>query len=323
MSSKKQTGAADGAALEQPMKTMHLPALSEFVRIAVLATVLLTAGMTDIFAQQTKIRLWPNDAPNAVGSEPADIPDLTYFPAPEQSATGASIIICPGGGYARLSDVKEGSDVAKWLNSIGISAFVLKYRLGMRYHQPNQLLDAARAMRLVRSRSAEWKIDPKRIGILGFSAGGHLASTLGTHFDSGKSDDPDTVERVGSRPDLLILLYPVITMGEFTHQGSRTNLLGKDPDPKLVESYSNELRVTKETPPTFLVHTYTDTGVPVENSLLFASALRKNGVPFELHLYERGPHGFGLAPNDPVLASWADRCADWLFVRGFAAARKK
>lgn len=305
------------------MNRYGIPAIFGFTRFTIAAAIIINLGMLTTSGQQPNFPLWEKGAPNAIGSDPADIPDLTYFPAPEQVATGAAVVVCPGGGYARLSDVKEGSEVAKWLNSIGISAFVLKYRLGMRYHQPNQLLDAARAMRLVRSRAAEWKIDPKKIGMLGFSAGGHLASTLGTRFDAGKPDDSDAVERVGSRPDLLILLYPVITMGEYTHQGSRTNLLGMNPDPKLVEKYSNELQVTKETPPTFLVHTFTDAGVPVENSLLFANALRKNGVPFELHLYERGPHGFGLAPNDPVLASWADRCADWLASRGFATPRGK
>ena len=267
---------------------------------------------------QTPIVLWENGAPNAVGKEPQDIPTITPFLAPKETATGAAIVVCPGGGYSRLSDVKEGSDVAKWLNSLGISAFVLKYRLGMRYHEPNPLLDAARALRTVRSRAKEWNLDEKRIGILGFSAGGHLASTLGTHFDSGKTDATDPIERAGSRPDLMVLIYPVITMGEFTHQGSKKNLLGEKPTGDLIKLYSNEQQVTKETPPTFLVHTMTDTAVPVENSLMFLSAVRKVGVPFEFHLYEQGPHGFGLAPTNPILASWADRCADWLALHGFA-----
>jgi acetyl esterase/lipase len=269
-------------------------------------------------AQTAPIVLWENGAPNALGKEPQDIPTITPYPAPKETATGAAIVICPGGGYSHLSDIKEGSDVAKWLNSLGISAFVLKYRLGMRYHQPNQLLDAARALRTVRSRAKEWNLDEKRIGILGFSAGGHLASTLGTHFDLGKSDSKDPIERVSSRPDLMVLIYPVITMGEFTHKGSKTNLLGENPSEDLIKLYSNELQVTKETPPTFLVHTMTDTAVPVENSLMFLSALRKVGVPFEFHLYEQGPHGFGLAPTNPILATWADRCADWLGVHKFA-----
>jgi len=266
---------------------------------------------------QTPIVLWENGAPNAVGKEAQDIPTLTPFLAPKETATGAAIVVCPGGGYSHLSDIKEGSDVAKWLNSLGISAFVLKYRLGMRYHQPNPLLDAARALRTVRARAKEWNLDEKRIGILGFSAGGHLASTLGTHFDAGKTDAADPIERVSSRPDLMVLIYPVITMGEFTHQGSKKNLLDENPSADLIKLYSNELQVTKETPPTFLAHTMTDATVPVENSLMFLAALRKAGVPFEFHLYEQGPHGFGLAPTNPILATWADRCKDWLGIHGF------
>ena len=266
------------------------------------------------------MELWPKGAPNALGKEPQDIPTITPFIVKEETPT-AAIVICPGGGYAHLSDIKEGSDVAKWLNSLGISAFVLKYRLGMRYHQPNQLLDAARALRTVRANAKQWNVDPKRIGILGFSAGGHLASTLGTHFDAGQLNAQDEIDRVSSRPDLMILVYPVITMGDLTHKGSRTNLLGDDGTPELIKLYSNELHVTAETPPTFLVHSVADPAVPVENSLMFADALRKAKVPFEIHLYERGPHGFGMAPNDPILSTWTKRCADWLGVHGFTTAK--
>lgn len=272
---------------------------------------------------QTPMPLWENGAPNAAGKEPVDTPTITPFPAPKETSTGSAIIVFPGGGYSHLSDVKEGSDVAKWLNSLGVSAFVVKYRLGMRYHQPNQLLDAARAMRIVRSRAKEWNIDANRIGILGFSAGGHLASSLGTHFDAGAADAKDEIDRVSSRPDLMILIYPVITMGELTHGGSKLNLLGPNPTTELVKLYSNELQVTKDTPPTFLVHSAADPAVPVENSLMFADALRKNKVPLEMHIYEQGPHGFGLAPTNPVLASWTDRCADWLGVRGFTKAKAR
>lgn len=281
--------------------------------LLIIIAIAITAGNT----RGQAIPLWPDGAPNAVGKDPLDVPTITPFPAPKETATGAAIVIFPGGGYARLSDVKEGSDVAKWLNTLGISAFVVKYRLGMRYHQPNPLLDAARAVRTVRARANEWNIDTNRIGILGFSAGGHLASTLGTHFDAGKPDDKDEIERVSSRPNVMVLLYPVITMGEFTHTGSKKNLLGENPTPDLIKQYSNEFNITKDTPPTFLVHTMTDAGVPVENSMMFSAALRKAGVPFELHLYERGPHGFGLASNDPVLSSWPGRCADWLSLHGF------
>ena len=274
-------------------------------------------AVTSSIAAQTPMPLWPDGAPNAIGKDALDIPTITPYLAPKETATGAAVVVLPGGGYTKLSDVKEGSDIAKWLNTLGISAFVVKYRLGPRYNQPNQLLDAARAMRTVRSKAKEWGVDANRIAILGFSAGGHLASTLGTHFDAGKPDAKDEIDHVSSRPDAMILLYPVITMGEFTHAGSKKYLLGENPTPELVKLYSNELQVTKNTPPTFIFHTMTDATVPVENAMLFASALRKNGVPFEFHLYEQGPHGVGLAPTNPYLASWAARCADWLALRGF------
>ena len=278
--------------------------------------VIASLSVSPIQAQEP-MRLWEKDAPGAVGNEPLDVPTLTPFLAPPDKASGAAIVVCPGGGYSKLADVKEGAEVAKWLNSLGVSVFVLKYRLGMRYHQPAPLQDVSRALRTVRSRAKEWKVDENRIGVMGFSAGGHLASTLGTHFDAGKTDSPDPIERVSSRPDLMMLIYPVITMGEFTHPGSKKNLLAENPTDELIKLYSNELQVTKDTPPTFMIHTMTDTVVPVENSLMFISALRKAQVPLEFHLYEKGPHGFGLAPTNPVLASWKDRCADWLKLHGF------
>ena len=268
--------------------------------------------------------LWPQGAPGALGKEPADVPTLTPFPAPKEKATGAAVIVCPGGGYGRLAD-HEGPPVAEWLNTVGVTAFVLKYRLGPRYQHPSMLQDAARAIRTVRARAAEWGLDPARVGILGFSAGGHLASTAGTHFDAGRADAADPVERVSSRPSVMILIYPVITMREKTHAGSKRNLLGENPTPEQVALLSNEEQVTKETPPAFVVHTVNDAGVPVENSLMFVSALRKAGVPFELHLYERGPHGFGLGtargdrPADPVLSTWPAHAAAWLRLHGFAA----
>jgi acetyl esterase/lipase len=261
------------------------------------------------------IKLWPNGAPGALGSDPDDIPTLTPF-LPSEKSTGAAVIVCPGGGYTHLAD-HEGRPVAEWLNSIGITAFVLKYRIGPKYHHPAPLQDAARAIRLVRARAAEWNIDPKRIGILGFSAGGHVASTIGTHFDAGNPSADDPIERVSSRPDLLVLIYPVITMGEFTHAGSKKQLLGENPSADMVKLLSNEEQITKQTPPTFLVHTANDSAVPVENSLHFAEQLRKLGIPFELHIYERGPHGFGLGGSDPILSTWPARCADWLRVQGF------
>lgn len=291
--------------------------MKQFLVIAVL----IFSAFAGFVKGQTPIGLWEKGAPNALGKEPLDIPTITPYLAPKETATGAAVVVFPGGGYSHLSEIKEGSDVAKWLNTMGISAFVLKYRLGMRYHQPNPLLDAARSVRMVRSRAKEWGVDPHRVGILGFSAGGHLASTLGTHFDAGHADAKDEVDRASSRPDLMILVYPVITMGEFTHNGSKLNLLGENPPAELIKLYSNELQVTKDTPPTFLAHSVADPGVPVENSLMFADALRKALVPFEMHLYEQGPHGFGLAPTNPVLASWTDRCADWLGIHGFTRSK--
>src|SRR5258706_10531573 len=238
--------------------------------------------------------LWPDGAPGALGKEDKDIPTLTPFWPDPAKATGAAMVICPGGGYGGLAP-HEGQDYARFLNEHGVAGFVLKYRLGSGgYRHPAMLHDAARAVRLVRSKAGEWKLDPKRIGIMGSSAGGHLTSTLLTHFDAGKPEAEDPIERQSSRPDLGILCYPVITMGQFTHQGSKNNLLGKDPSPELIQDLSNELRVTKDTPPCFLWHTCEDTAVPVENSLQFANALRKAGVPFDLHVYQKGAHGIGL-----------------------------
>jgi acetyl esterase/lipase len=297
---------------------------SSFMRKPLTFMFLLLSVFPSAYSQMAKtesgaaIVLWPGGAPGALGHQPPDTPTLTPYIAPKTSSTGAAIIVCPGGGYQHLAD-HEGRPVAEWLNTLGITAFVLKYRLGPEYHHPTQLQDAARAMRTVRSRAAEWGLNPNRIGILGFSAGGHLASTIGTHFDSGKPDSTDPVERASSRPDLMVLIYPVITMRDFTHGGSKKMLLGTDPSAELVALLSNEEQVTKETPPTFLVHTMNDAAVPVENSMNFAKALRKAGVPFEFHLYERGPHGFGLGQKDPILATWPGRCADWLSLHGFAS----
>ncbi len=264
--------------------------------------------------------LWPEGAPGALGKEEKDVPTLTaYLPAPAKAA-GAAMVICPGGGYANLA-VHEGRDYALFFNEQGIAGFVLKYRLASGgYHHPAMLQDAARAVRTVRARSAEWRIDPKRIGIVGSSAGGHLASTLLTHFDAGKPDATDRVERESSRPDLGILCYPVITLGQFAHQGSKRNLLGDNPSPELVQYLSNELQVTKDTPPCFVWHTYEDSGVRVENSLMFAEALRKAGVPFDLHIYQKGPHGLGLGTRDwnpAARHAWTRDCIFWLKAQGF------
>jgi acetyl esterase/lipase len=266
------------------------------------------------------IPLWPDGAPGALGKEDKDIPTITpYLPAPEK-ATGAAMIICPGGGYGGLAPY-EGKDYALWLNEQGVAGFVLKYRLGPAgYHHPAMLQDAARAVRLVRAKAGEWKLDPKRVGIMGSSAGGHLASTLVTHFDAGQPDAADPIDRQSSRPDLGILCYPVISMGPSTHQGSRNNLLGRDPSPELIKLLSNELQVTPQTPPCFIWHTYEDTAVKVENSLDFAAALRKAGVPFDLHIYQKGAHGLALGSKqyDPSKwHPWTKDCSYWLNEQGF------
>lgn len=261
--------------------------------------------------------LWPGGAPGAVGEEPADKPSLTPYLPPKDKRCGAAVVICPGGGYRGLAVDHEGKQVAEWLNSLGVAGFVLRYRLCPRYRHPIPLRDAQRAIRTVRARAKEWGIDSDCIGIMGFSAGGHLASTAGTRFDAGDPTATDPVERAGCRPDFLILGYPVITFTEsFRHEGSMRSLLGEAPDPKLLESLSNEKQVTPKTPPTFLFHTDADTGVPPENSVVFYLALRRAGVPAEMHIYERGLHGVGLAPKDPVLSTWPQRCADWLRIRG-------
>jgi acetyl esterase/lipase len=269
------------------------------------------------------ILLWPNGAPGALGKTDKDIPSLKpYFCDPDK-ATGAAMVVCPGGGYGGLAD-HEGKDYALWLNDQGITAFVLKYRLGSAgYRHPIELGDAARALRLVRASAATWHIDTKRIGIMGSSAGGHLASTLLTHFDAGDANAADPIDRESSRPDLGILCYPVITMGDNTHHGSRDNLLGKNPSPELIQLLSNELHVTKDTPPCFLFHSAEDAAVPVENSLMFAEALRRAGVPFDLHIYEKGKHGSGLGfiPYDKFvrgkLHPWTRDCEFWLKQQGF------
>jgi acetyl esterase/lipase len=284
-----------------------------------LALILAGSGTTRGEEPQT-LPLWLDKAPGALGNDPnRDVPTITvYRPSPE-SATGAAVVICPGGGYGGLAMDHEGKQVAEWLNKLGVTAAILKYRLGSHgYRHPVMLQDAGRAIRTVRARASEWGLDPNRIAILGFSAGGHLASTAGTHFDSGKADAEDPIDRVSSRPDRMILLYPVITLNPpYAHVGSRRNLLGENPDQALVDSLSNETQVSPNTPPTFLVHTNADTGVVPENSLLFALALRKAKVPLELHIFEKGRHGLGLGGGDAAFAAWPGLCATWLKGQGF------
>ena len=266
------------------------------------------------------IVLWPDGAPGAVGKEPGDIPTLTpYFP-PAEKANGAAIIVCPGGGYSHLAD-HEGRPVAEWLNTLGITALCAEIPAGpslssSRAFAGRGARDSHRAGACngMASRSrAHWH---SRI----LSRRPPATATIGTHFDAGKADAPDPIDRLSSRPDLMVLIYPVITMKEFTHAGSKKMLLGENPTPELITLLSNDEQVTKETPPAFLVHTADDPGVPVENSLRFAAALRKARVPVEIHIYEHGPHGFGLGTKDPILATWPQRCAEWLRLHGFIKA---
>ncbi|MBA3974851.1 MAG: alpha/beta hydrolase [Candidatus Solibacter sp.] len=248
--------------------------------------------------------LWPEGAPGAVGTEDLDKPALTTWLAAKPN--GAAVLVCPGGGYGALAMDHEGKQIAEWYNALGVSAFILKYRLGPRYRHPAPLDDARRAMRMIRERAPKLGIDAARVGVMGFSAGGHLASTLSTHYQQGE------------RPDFAVLCYPVISFTtRYAHSGSMRNLLGAPPDPALVWDLSNELKVTAETPPTFLFHTNADAGVPPENSILYYMALRRVGVPAEMHIYQEGRHGVGLAQKDPVLSTWPDRLKDWLKVRGF------
>ncbi len=270
--------------------------------------------MTDV------LPLWPDGGvPGAMGIDPAtDIPTITVHSPSTAPNSGAAIVICPGGGYGGLAP-HEAEPVAEWLNALGVTGIILRYRLGPRYRHPAMHDDAARAIRTVRARGHEWGVDPTRIGVLGFSAGGHLASTISNHFDAGEPTAIDPIERVSSRPDLSILIYPVITLtGNAAHAGSRSNLLGENPDPALVERLSNHLQITAQTPPTFLVHSTDDAGVPVENSLRYALALEAADVPFAMQIYDRGGHGFGMGrEGDPTTSAWPAQCALWLHARGF------
>lgn len=272
--------------------------------------------------EPTPVPLWKDAVPGSASTEKNNVPTLTaYLPAPDK-ATGAAVVVCPGGGYSGRATGHEGKEIAAWLNARGVAAFILKYRTVNESKvkaplQPGPMLDVQRAIRTVRSQSADLKLDPKRIGVWGFSAGGHLASTAATHFDAGKPDASDPIERQSSRPDFAILAYAVITMGAGTHGGSKNNLLGTNPDPKLVEFYSNEKQVTSKTPPTFLFHTAEDKAVPIENSRLFKAACEKHKVPVELVEYEKGQHGVGLGLRSGLpLADWSNKLEAWMKDRG-------
>jgi acetyl esterase/lipase len=290
-----------------------------------LCLVVLLFGVGSAVAADTAaetIRLWPADAPGSLGAADHDIPVMAWWPATGAKQPTAAMVVCPGGGYGGLAD-HEGSDYARWLNSQGIAAFVLRYRLGSKgYRHPIMLGDVSRAMRLVRAEHARLGIDPTRVGVIGSSAGGHLAITLLTHGDDGDPAATDAIDRQPSRPTLGILCYPVVSMlSATTHAGSRRNLLGDNPSDELARELSGELAVTEKTPPVFLWHTVEDKGVKMAGVLDLAAALDRNGRPFELHVYEKGPHGIGLGtrPYDPAkLHPWTVECRRWLAERGFA-----
>ncbi len=299
-----------GAAFAEETITPVEPALDPLVESAPLAVE--EAVDTPPPAGEA-VPLWVEGAPAATDRGEKHTPTLTAYWPEAGAATGASVVVCPGGGYGGLAMDHEGTQIAAWLNAHGLAAFILRYRHAPEYKHPVPLMDARRAVRTVRAHAAAWGLDEKRIGMIGFSAGGHLTATAGTQFEPGHLDAPDPIEHVSSRPDFLILCYPVITMSEtYTHAGSRKNLLGEKPDEVLVEALSAEKRVTSETPPTFLLHTTEDAAVPVQNSLLFYAALVKQGVPAELHVFEKGQHGLGLAQEDPAMRTWPAQCITWL-----------
>ncbi len=256
------------------------------------------------------IMLWPQGAPFATGIATHDCPSIDTFLLQSDKPT-AMMIICPGGGYEMRASSYEGTDIALWMNRIGISAIVLNYRVKP-YKHPCSLLDAQRAIRYVRSHAAKWNIDPSRIGILGFSAGGHLASMAGTIFDAGDASSPDPIETFSCRPDAMVLCYPVISFIEYCEYGSMMSLIGKTEAGNLQQTLSTETRVTADSPPAFIWHTADDKIVHNANSLLFASALSRCGVPFELHIYQNGPHGMGLAEHTGSVGLWTRSCELWL-----------
>jgi len=277
-------------------------------------------------AEPTKVKLWPDGAPGAKGNEDKDQPFINVWSAAKDKANGAAFVVCPGGGYGGLAADHEGVQVAKWFNGLGVSAFVLHYRLGSQgYHFPTQLIDVQRAIRHVRANAQQYGIDPNRIGIIGFSAGGHLTSMAATMFDEKpQGATNDAADQVSARPDVAAPTYPVISMIEdFGHKGSRKNLLGPNDSDVLAKHVSTETRVTANTPPIFIFQTDEDTVVPAENAVAFYLACRKNKVPAELHIYRPGPHGVGLYLGDPVIGTWSGHLRDWLRNQGFLKPMKR
>ena len=312
---------------------MKLPSRRRLVQVALGASLLAAppalSRSNALHAQgPSVIEIWPEGVPGLradatpeknEGARVSNVhkPTLTLFPAPADKAVGTAVIICPGGGYVRLSTENEGSLIAARLNAIGVTAFVLHYRM-VEYGHPAPLRDVLRAIRLVRSRAAEFGVKPDRVGVLGASAGGHLAASAATLFNDPDGKTGADLDAVSARPDFAVLLYPVITMRDpFVHAGSRKALLGANPTPEAIEHLSVERRVTKETPPTFIAVTEEDRTVPVENSLMFYQALRTAGVPAELHIWPHGGHGFGMQQNVGEAATWPDRCEAWMRASGW------
>lgn len=287
-------------------------------KIAFILPLILCCIATTLHAQHKPIAIWPGIIPGALSHTAKDTPTVVPYLADATINTGTAVVICPGGAYGFLAFDHEGTQVARWFNSFGVSAFVLDYRhAGKGYHQPYPLLDLQQAIRLVRAKAGGWGIDKNKIGVMGFSAGGHLASSAGTHFDNGIKHSTDSMLQQSCRPDFMLLIYPVITMGKFTHGGSRDNLLGKGAKDSLINFYSSELKVTDETPPSFLVHTIDDATVPYQNSVLFFDALQRHKISSELHLYQTGEHGFGLAVMDEVLHTYTTLLKNWMMKNGF------
>ncbi|MFC2080346.1 alpha/beta hydrolase [Bacteroidota bacterium] len=301
------------------MKNLKVHLLSLTILISISASsqsfklTLYPQGMIPNYLDVGEKEVW--DTTDAVRISKVQIPDISAFLPAIQHRSGEAVIICPGGGYRILAYDKEGEDIAKFWNSKGIAAFVLKYRLPTSAAQiephKSPLMDAQRAMRLVRYHAADWGIDPQKIGIMGFSAGGHLASSLSTHFDAGDINAIDPVKKVSCRPDFSILMYPVISFtGDFQHSGSRKNLVGEDKD--LMKYFSNELQVTEDTPPAILIHASDDKAVPVANSIVYYQALIKHNVKAEMHIYPSGGHGFALAIGNNHLSTWPERAFEWV-----------
>lgn len=284
-----------------------------------------------VSGQDTIIPLWKNVVPNRVQTDEEEVrtqaeimristvqyPEIEVYLPSKANNTGRGILIFPGGGYHILAYDWEGTDIAKWMNSQGIAAFVVKYRLPVSRSLTDPkivpLMDAQRAIRLVRGLHKKWELDPEKIGIMGFSAGGHLAATLGTQYDRETHPPVDSLDAISARPNFMVLLYPVITFTrDTTHKGSMEALLGKAPNAALIKSFSAELQITPDTPPTLLIHAADDTAVPPENSILFYEGLKERGVPASLLIYARGGHGFSLALDDPYLRTWPSQVISWL-----------